>query len=78
MMRPPYSFLFLMMADAAGVASTASWPTYTFLTPFAAAILMMIWAASLLNHRPSPPRTMLSPLSSSPRALNRDWTQFAR
>ena len=43
-----------------------------FFTPAAAAIFKIVCAACLLKYRPSPPRPMVAPLTSSPRELNSD------
>jgi hypothetical protein len=62
-----------MRADMAGVAMMASLPTTTLAIPLPAATRRMVCTASLLKYRPSPPRPMVLPTASSPRALNSDW-----
>ena len=36
-------------------------------------VIRITWAAVLLKYRPSPPRAMVLPFTSSPRELNSDW-----
>jgi hypothetical protein len=54
-------------------------PTHTVPTPFAAAILMMIWIASRVQKRPSPDTTSVAPATSAAGSTSKiDCTKLCR
>jgi len=54
---PTSLFILRTYADTAGVEKSPSFPICTSSIPFAQAILIMMFIASLLKYRPSPPKT---------------------